>query len=377
MLKHACPARRVQLQTATPMEELELAKGNSSIYKRSLQATLVVVGTLLLLWLLFEIRQLLVSFALAIVFASAISPLVSGMEKRHVPRPLAILTLYAGILASAVLVVLLALPPLVKEGAELLTRLVASASELEQWFLSIQASLGHTNLSSLDLDKALPQALQASSSVAPGLLKVTFGVATGIFSLILVFAIAFYWLMEKADIQQAVAGVVAKEHRERFIEIWTEIDSKLGSYVRGQLLDALAVGILTFVGLVILRVDAPLPLAVIAGITGLVPIVGATIGAVPAVLVGLSQSPQTALLVVGLYLLVQQFEGNVLAPRIMQQSVGVSPLTVLLAIVIGGSLLGVVGAMLAIPAAAAIQVLVLRLVIKQPPTSPAGEDRID
>jgi len=345
-----------------------LSGENRSMYRQAFQATLVVVCTLLFLWLLYEVRQLVISLAVAIVFAAAISPLVSWLQRRRVPRGAAILLLYVSILTVVVLVIVLALPPLIKEGTEMVNRLVASARGLDEWFISVQSSLGYSDLPSVDWERAIPQALQASSAVAPGLLKITFGAVTGLFSLILVLAIAFYWLMEKSDIQATVARLVAPRHRERLVEVWDEIDSKLGAYVRGQLLDAFAVSVLTFAGLVVLGVHAPLPLAVIAGVTGLVPIVGATIGAVPAVLVGLSQSPQTALLVLGLYLLVQQIEGNIIAPRIMQQSVGVSPLSVLLAIVVGGSLMGIVGAMLAIPTAAALQVLLQRLVLKSQDT---------
>ncbi len=333
------------------------------MYRAAFQCTMVGIATLVALWLLYEIRQLVVSIALALVFAAAISPWVRGLEARRVPRALAILFVYAALLGAIALILFLALPPLIKESVELFGRLVASARDLEAWLELLLQQAGQSGAPPLEMDKAVSQALQASSALATGLLRVTFSVAGAALSFLLVLAIAFYWLVERDDVEEALVRLVAPDHRERFLSIWREIEAKLGAYVRGQLLDALAVGALTFLGLSVLRVDFALPLAAIAASTGLIPIVGATLGAVPAVLIGFSQSPQTALLVLGLYLVVQQIEGSLLAPKIMQQSVGVSPLTVLVAIVIGGSLMGVVGAMLAIPSAAAVQVLLVRLVL--------------
>jgi predicted PurR-regulated permease PerM len=344
-------------------EDPTLYQRAPSIYRAAFQCTVVVVGTLLALWLLYEIRQLVVSIAVALVFAAAISPFVGRLEARRVPRGAAIMVAYVGIIAVAFAILFVAVPPLARESADLAAQLISSAKRLESWVDSLQKLLGQGGGSGLEIDKALSQALQASSSLVPGIFRITFSLASGVLSLLLVLAISFYWLVERDDVERTVIRLVAAKHRERFLLLWREIEMKLGAYVRGQLLDALAVGILTLIGLSLLGVEFALPLAIIAGVTGLVPIVGATLGGIPAVLIGFSQSPEKALLVLGLYLIVQQVEGNFLAPKIMQQSVGISPLTVLIAIVIGGSLLGVIGAMLAIPSAAAVQVLTVRLLL--------------
>ncbi|MGH2543102.1 MAG: AI-2E family transporter, partial [Ardenticatenaceae bacterium] len=138
----------------------------------------------------------------------------------------------------------------------------------------------------------------------------------------------------------------------------------LGDYIRGTGLLMLAIGVATFIGLLILRVPYPLALALLAGLFEAIPMVGATLGAIPAVLVAFTVSPMTGVLTILLFTLIQFFENNVLVPRIHEHSLGLNPLLVLIAVVAGASLNGMVGALLAIPVAGALQVIARYLVVE-------------
>jgi len=158
--------------------------------------------------------------------------------------------------------------------------------------------------------------------------------------------------------------VSAAHHRNRLKTIWTDIEETLGSYVRGQVILSLIVGSASYVGLLLLGIPNALALAVIAALFEFIPYVGPFLGALPSILIGLTVSPLIGISVAGWYLLVQQVESNVLIPRIMQQSVGLNPLLVIIAIVGGGSLNGITGAILAIPIVGALQVIMRHMWIE-------------
>ena len=152
-----------------------------------------------------------------------------------------------------------------------------------------------------------------------------------------------------------------RQYQPTISHIWIDTEEMLGGYFRGQIILGLAVGTASLVGLLVLRVPNALPLAVIAGLLEFVPFVGPIGAAIPAVLMGLTVSPLVALLVGLLYVVIQQVEGNYLVPRIMSSSVSLHPLIVLIAIFAGFQLNGVVGALLAVPLAGIMQIVLRHL----------------
>lgn len=152
--------------------------------------------------------------------------------------------------------------------------------------------------------------------------------------------------------------------RAPVVSYWKQVETALGAYTRGQLALMLVVGVACFVGLVILRVPHAPALALIAGLTEAIPFVSPFIGGIPAVLLGLTVSWQIALLVAGWYVLVQQLEAHLLVLRIMHRAVGLNPFLVIVALIAGGTLKGVLGALLAIPVVAALQVLTRHIVLQ-------------
>ena len=159
----------------------------------------------------------------------------------------------------------------------------------------------------------------------------------------------FYLLLERKHLNNYLSTIWEGDKSVHISKTVNEIERRLGSWVRGELILMLAVGALTYIGLSILGVEIALPLAILAGILEIVPNIGPTISAVPAVLVALTIHPLTALATVALYFLVQLVENNLLVPKIMQKAVGVNPLVSIVGLMIGFRLAGPAGAVLAIP----------------------------
>jgi predicted PurR-regulated permease PerM len=193
--------------------------------------------------------------------------------------------------------------------------------------------------------------------------------AQTLISFVTVFVLAYYWLVERASIKRIVLRAVPVRHARDVNTIWMEVEEKLGGWVRGQLILMLAVGTMATAAYLVIGLPNPALLGVIAGMCEIVPMIGPFLAFAPAVLVALATAdPTRALIVAGFALVIQQIETNVLVPRVMGSSVGVSPLTVLLGILIGGALAGLPGAFLAVPIAGALQVILAHSLHSEDPS---------
>jgi len=184
-----------------------------------------------------------------------------------------------------------------------------------------------------------------------------------------VFVLAYYWLVERASIKRVILRTVPIRHARGVNTVWMEVEEKLGGWVRGQLLLMLAIGVMAAVGYFFLGLPNPILLGVVAGLFEIVPMIGPFLAFAPAVLVALATADPTRALVVALYaLIIQQIESNILVPRVMGRTVGVSPLTVLLGILVGTALAGLPGAFLAVPVAGALQVIFAHVLRTEDPS---------
>jgi predicted PurR-regulated permease PerM len=186
----------------------------------------------------------------------------------------------------------------------------------------------------------------------------TFGVFNGVFSIITVLVISFYLVAEEKGMRQFIATLIPEHHQEYALGLVEKIQRKMGLWIIGQIILSFSIFILTFIGLTVLGVPNALLLATIAGLLEVVPYIGPTLSAVPALFFAFTVSPALALGVAILYLLIQKMEGYVLVPKIMEKTVGTSPLAVLIALLIGFKLAGVVGLLIAVPLVGAVTVVV-------------------
>jgi predicted PurR-regulated permease PerM len=177
----------------------------------------------------------------------------------------------------------------------------------------------------------------------------------------MVMVFSFYFLLERKHAEKITSAFVGEEKASAFIAVVKRIEAKLGSWMMGQLFLMLTVGLLCYIGLLLLGVRYALPLAIIAGIFEIVPNIGPIVSAIPAILLALSISPVMALSVGVLYLVIQQLENNVIVPLVMKRSVGLSPVITIFALLVGGQLAGVAGAVLAVPVLLIVQELIIAL----------------
>jgi predicted PurR-regulated permease PerM len=173
--------------------------------------------------------------------------------------------------------------------------------------------------------------------------------------------IVFFWLLEHARVQRYVLAFVSADARAGARDAWNEIESRLGLWVRGQLILMGSIGVATTITYTLLGLPGAVLLGLIAALTEAIPIVGPLLGAIPAVLVAATVSPELAVIVAIIYLILQFIEGSVLVPMVMRNTVGISPLLVLVSLLIGGAVGGIVGALLAVPVAASVEIVLSRL----------------
>lgn len=305
----------------------------------SYKTIIFITAFLLLLWILYHILDVILLFFVSLIFMSALAPMADKLVSWKIPRVLAIIILYLLVILVLTGILTVGFSPLVEQTSNLSLRLVEVVNNLLQ-----------TNL----VDRSLIS--QELTNFSKNLIGFLFSIVQNILGFISVAVITFYLLLDRGRLESYVANLFGKRQpqAERLIK---RIEGKLGAWLRGQLFLSFLIGVLTYVGLLILGVEFALPLAIIAGILEVVPVIGPIISLVPAILSALAASPLLALLVGGLYLAIQQMESHVIVPQVMKKAVGLNPLVIILAISAGGKLLGIAGALLAVPVTVVIQVV--------------------
>lgn len=303
-----------------------------------------IVFTLILLaaiWLVLQITDILFLLFISFILMSALRPIVDGMERFRIPRILSIFLLYGLVFGGVGAGIASMIPTLVVQSGKLFAQLPDVLSRVFPYISSDVQSL-----------------VQQAAPVGENLVKVTVGVFSNVLAVLTVMTFTFYFLLERRHLQDFLAALLGGEIGERVFSILLHIEKRLGAWVLGELCLMFFVGLLVYGGLFFLRVEYALPLAIFAGLLEIVPTIGPTVSAIPAVLVALGSSPILALSVTALYIIVQQIENNLLVPIVMKRSVGLPPVLTILALMIGGRFGGVTGAVLAVPVLLAIQEIV-------------------
>lgn len=307
----------------------------------SYKTTVFTVVLLLLLWLLFMIREIIFLVFVAFILMSAIKPLADYLERQHIPRSLGIILLYL------LLIVILAFC-----GGSVVPVLISETIHLSQ---SLPGYMS-TYLPFVTIDNQL--ITQQIAPVGENLVKLTIGIFGNIFALFSIFVISFYLLLERRHLESHLIFFMGKAAAVKLTAIIKRVEERLGAWIRGQISLMLVIGIFTFVALLILQLPYTLPLAIIAGILEIVPTVGPIISAIPAVLVGLTVSPFMGLMVILVYIVVQQIENHLVVPFVMKKVVGLPPVVTIITLLIGAKLAGFGGAILAVPVVVTIETLI-------------------
>lgn len=319
----------------------------------------------IVIWCAFLVRDVLLLVYMSGLLAIGFSPIVRLIERQKLlpvgtqrfPRWLAILILYLVILGALTGIGFLIVPPLVRQS-EQLWRALPDMFDRGQEFL-IQKGVLKEHLT---LREAVARAPGTGGGEAVGtVLGAVVGVVGGIFGLITILILTFYVLVEADSLRNTMLRLFPARDRARVAAASRDITVKVSAWVTGQLLLGAIIGASSAIGLWLLGIPFFYVLALISGVGELIPVVGPILSAIPAIAVASTVSLNKVLLVIVFFIVQQQFENHVLVPKVMQRQVGVSPVTVIVALLIGGKLLGIVGAILAVPTAAILQVVFVEL----------------
>jgi predicted PurR-regulated permease PerM len=314
--------------------------------------------TVFIAWAMWEVRDALLLIYISALIATGLSPLVDELERKRllrqrVPRWAAILVIYVCIIAAVVGIGAMVIPPIVTQARELAMELPRLLHNAQLWLINRGVLTREISAREAVQQTATNTAQDTLGFVANAVL----GVIGGVFGLITVLVLAFYLLVDSTSLVLVLLRLFPREKRARLEDACRRVTHKISAWLGGQLLLGAVIGSTAALGLFLLGVPFFWVLALIAGIGEMIPIVGPILSAVPAIAVALSVRPTLALGVLLFFIGQQQLENHLLVPKIMQRQVGISPVFIIIALLIGGSLLGVMGAILAVPTAAILQVL--------------------
>ena len=330
-----------------------------------------MVLVLLGLAALYLIRSVLIILVVSMIFAQAISPPVLWLRRAGARRTQAVLAVYVLIVLALAALGWFLWRAVSSQAGTLVSGLPEMQAKLQA--LAEQIPLPSLRDSAQGILAGASQLSVQPDQAVPGVVNTVRALFESIFAVFSVFVVTFYWISERLVIRRTLLRLLPVKHGERGLTIWDDVEAKLGAWVRGQLLVMLCIAAAFALGLGLMGVKFWLLLAVLAGIAEVVPLLGPYIGTGAAILVALTQSPQLALIVAVYGTLVQLLENNILVPRIMGRTTGVSPLTVILGILVGATLMGIPGALLAVPVAAAVQVLLADLEVLGDDDEPLAE----
>lgn len=327
-----------------------------SITPGTVFTALFIIAGAYVLWLLRDLALLVIT---AIVIASAIEPGIVFFIRWRVPRFVAALLVYVLVFGSIFTLLYFFFPPIIADAAGFLSAMpqyvdtistptpfsgIADASSLISGQEGIQSFI-QTLLS-------FQSVFTTSSAGVIQLLVTFFG---GVFSLLLVIVLSFYFALQDTGVDDFLRLVTPLQHEEYAVDLWKRTQKKIGLWMQGQILLSVIVGILVYLGLLIIGVPYALLLAVFTAMIEIIPIFGSLLSGVVAVMVGFADGGVAiAAIVAGLYIVVNQFESNLIYPLIVKKIVGVPPLLVIVALIAGYTLAGFLGVLLSVPAAAVL-----------------------
>lgn len=302
--------------------------------------TILFLLTLVLLW---QLRAIVILLFISFVFMEALNPAVVRLEKMKIPRPLGILILYIIILTVISFAVAGISPILVEQTTGLIKTLPETIKNIKIF-----------GANAIDISSQF----KILENIPGNIAKTAVSLVTNIISAFVIFFITFYLLLEKKNFPKYGLNFFGEKGRTKFLKIVDSLESRLGHWVNAEFFLMSIIGVLSYLGYLLLGLNYAVPLAIFAGLLEAVPTIGPTVATILAAIVGFTISPLTGLLTIIWGIIVQQLENNIIVPKIMKQSVGFNPLVTILLIAAGAKLAGVLGAVLAIPLYLTIETII-------------------
>lgn len=313
------------------MVQYRMKSQRVEISYRTIIFTVMLILGIFLVWFL---KEILVLFFICFIFMEALNPLVTRLEKYKLPRPLSIVLIYITILSIISFAFAGIIPLLIEQTTGLINTLPqdlantsffgASASDISSQFKILETLPGD-------------------------IARTAFSVVADVVSTLIIFVVTFYMLLERKNLNKYGFSFLSSKVDAQIRKIFNLLEKKLGYWVHAEIILMTTIGVLSYIGFSLLGLKYAVPLAIIAGLLEVVPNVGPIIATALAALVGLTISPITALLAVGWGVLIQQLENHIIVPKVMKETVGISPLITIFLLITGAKLGGIVGAILAIP----------------------------
>ena len=346
-------------------------------------ATLMLVCVMLGFWLLYRFNQVVFILFIAVVIGTVIRPVVAWLYQRGLSRIAGVILVYLLLFILLAGFLLLLSPLIVEQGTTITAAMPGYYQTLREWTGNspnqLIVRLGGflpVTLPSLAPGTTLQSGEDMMASAGQALGYITL-VAQFFFIAIVTLMLAFYWTLDGTRIIQSFLMLVPQDRRENIKELISAMESRVGYYIVGQSILCLIIGIMAFVAYLLIGLPNALVLALVAGMLEAVPMIGPLLGAIPAALVALSIGPDKLVWVIIATVIIQQLENNLLVPRVMSKAVGVNPFVTLLAIFAFSSFFGIAGALMAIPMAAIIQLVLNHFVFRPATIEPevsAGRD---
>ena len=337
------------------------------------------IGIILLFVFLYLIKDVALVVLVAVVIASGMEPLIVWFRKYKVNRLIASIVSYVGIVSIFTGLMFFFVPAVLDEAANFLTELPKYVESTTLWnplnsknlynsqelvqtlsegvnnpnqFISEAQNKIRTNISGtgLGLGDFVRSLKEISSNVSGGFVKMISLIFGGLLSFVLIIVLSFYFLVQEDGVANFLSLITPIQHEKYIIGLWKRSQIKIGQWMQGQILLGVIVSVLLYLGLMILGIKNALLLAVLAGIIEIIPVFGPILSAIPAILMAFAAGGFTsAFMVLGLYTIVQQFENHLIYPLVVKKVVGVSPVVVILALIIGFNLAGFLGLVLSVP----------------------------
>lgn len=312
---------------------------------------------LILFYVAYLLSDLILVILTSIVVASCVEPATKWFMRRKIPRIPAVLLVYVLFIGMFAGMFYFFLPPLLQDASQFFASLPEYLDFLDKWNPWPNVLDYNTILQSM-ISRFTP-AVSATGTVATsGLMQAFAGIFHGVFNFILVFVLSFYFAVQEKGIENFLKIIVPLKNEKYVIDLWYRSQNKIGKWIQGQILLGVLVGTLVYLGLLILGVKQAFLLAFITAVFELIPVFGPTLSAVPAVMIGFTTSASLGFMTIALYILVQQFENHLIYPVVVRKVIGVPPILVILALLVGIQLGGFMGLILSVPLAAVLMELV-------------------
>ena len=320
-----------------------------------------IVGVLLGLWFLYIAIDIVALFFLSVILTATLGPVIDWMSKCKIPRSFGVIIIYITLMVLIGILISFLIPPLIGQFSSFSQNLPSYNEKFASTFSGIEkyaSSFGISFNSHEFFQNATSNFFQSSSQI----FSTTVGVFAFFISILVVLALTFYMSVKEDGMNKFLISITPRDHQKYVISVADRIKNKIGKWMMGQIILMIIIFVLDFVALSIFNVPYALILAVLAGVLEIVPYLGPIISATLASIIGFFVSPVTGLIVLGVLTVIQQMESHVIVPQVMKKAVGLNPVIVILALLIGAKLGGVMGAILAVPIATSLNVVVGDLV---------------